>query len=443
MPVTSEQWLDAQYSVLGSALIEPELVPVVLAETTASDYSGGCRAVYGAMAALMGSGGTVDVVTISDKLGSQYRELLMGMMDITPTAAHLDSYIRLVKQASRLLRVRELGSQLSAAETLEAAEDPVQQLNAIYANRQQSKAQTPADLLRGFMTRKTQAISYLAWPIPELNRELFAKGGSYIVLGGYPSSGKTAFALQCLWQWAASQKVVFFSLETDPETLYDRMISGIAGIPMVNIKRGKLNDGQWAQIASCSTELTQRSFLLVPAAGYTVAQIQAAATMEQADIVIIDYIQLIRARGNSRYDQVTQISMDLHTMAQRTGKIVVALAQLARGEKNTEPSMSSLKESGQIEQDADIVLLMYEPVKGQEPFDRWLRIAKNKEGERSRIPLAFDGAHQTFCKAMDPETKRFLDGLKQGRKNKHPTPVIGQPKVEDFEQLPMDTEVPF
>ena len=166
-----------------------------------------------------------------------------------------------------------------------------------------------------------------------INLETLAEGDSYIVLGGHPASGKTAFALRLLWRWAASEKVVFFSPETDSGALYDRMISSITGIPVRNIKRRELNDRQQEQVAACLAKLAQRSFRLVSAVGATAAQIQQAAIAEQADVVIIDDAQFLCAH-RSPYNQVIQMSMDLDTIAQNTGAIVVALTQIPRAPKN-------------------------------------------------------------------------------------------------------------
>lgn len=167
-----------------------------------------------------------------------------------------------------------------------------------------------------------------------INLEILARGDSYIVLGGPPASGKTAFALRLLWKWAANEKVVFFSPETDPGALLDRMISNITGIPERNIKRGELNDRQQEQVAACLAKLTQRSFLLFSAFGATAEHIQQTAITEQANVVIIDDFQFLYAQRNSPYNQVIQMSMDMDTIAQHTGAIVVALTQIPGVPKN-------------------------------------------------------------------------------------------------------------
>lgn len=167
-----------------------------------------------------------------------------------------------------------------------------------------------------------------------INLKTLAEGDSYIVLGGYSASGKTAYALRLLWKWSASKKVVLFSLEADPNVLIERMISNITGIPATNIKYGELNDRQREQLAACSAKLTKRSFRLVSAVGATAAQIQQAAIAEQANVVIIDDFQFLYAQRNSPYNQVIQMSMDMDTIAQHTGAIVVALTQIPGVPKN-------------------------------------------------------------------------------------------------------------
>lgn len=172
--------------------------------------------------------------------------------------------------------------------------------------------------------------------ITAINLKTLAEGDSYIVLGGYSASGKTAYALRLLWKWSASKKVVLFSLEAAPNVLIERMISNITGIPATNIKYGELNDRQREQLAACSAKLTKRSFRLVSAIGGTAEQIQRAAITERADIVVIDEAQLLCAQQNSLHNQITRISIDLDAMAQRTGAIVIALVSMPKSKNKDE-----------------------------------------------------------------------------------------------------------
>ena len=129
--------------------------------------------------------------------------------------------------------------------------------------------------------------------------------------------------------------------------------------------------------------------------GKSVAWCSAVAAARSADVLIFDYMQLIPAKGTSRYEQVTRISMNLHTLAQTSGRLVVALAQIRRN-GNAKPSMEDLKESGQIEQDADAVMLL---AKGEDDYS--FELAKNKRGITGRLPIVFNGTTQTFYEGMD------------------------------------------
>ena len=402
--MTGDNWLDAQYSVLGAGLISPECIPRILRDTRETDYAGPCRTVYKAMEALFLAGTPVDPVSLASKLGGDYREFLAQLMVITPTAANLDG----------------------------AA-----------VNRAAVKITTMHDALRSFFERKTRQAVYLSWPVRELDDRLFAEPGDFIIIGGRPSSGKSAWALQCAWHWAQKYRVGFFSLETSDDKLFDRQMSALTGIAMADIKRSKISDDDWTRIAEMSEAISTRPLELVPAAAMSAADIRAVTMMQGYQIIIIDYLQLIQAKGDNRVQQVTDISIALHTMAQSLGITVVALSQLSRLDPKAgkqAPDLSSLRESGQIEQDADIVMMLNI---AKDSDDRELWIRKNKEGTCPQIRLAFDGAHQTFSKAASQEGRAEMDKLRAAGKRHRSTPVIGKPEETDFEQLPMDTPVPF
>lgn len=441
MAVSAEDWLQAQYSVLGAALIEPELVPKVLTSTALRDYSGPCQSVYAAMKDLFAGGGPVDVVTISNAISPEYRKFLAQLMEITPSAARIDAYIALCKQQARVLALQDVGMALSSAEDPNDIAELVDRANGLMVEKQNLQITTMRDALHSFFARHTGERHYISWPIPELNDRLYAEPGDFIVLGGYPSSGKSALALQFAWHISKTKRVGFFSLETSSEKLFDRQMAAASGISMDAIKRNQIQEADWARLAAMSSEITDRSLELIPAAGMTVAEIQAVAAMRRHEIVIVDYLQLIQAKGSSRYEQVTNVSLGLHTMAQSTGTMVLALSQLSRASREADhPTMASFRESGQVEQDADIAMLLYLEDKDKPSGNRILRIAKNKEGTCPGIPLAFDGKAQTFSKAMHPGDvigKYTSIGKKAKIKN---TQAAAK---SQFDPLPMSVGVPF
>lgn len=422
MPVTAQDWLQAQYSVLGSALIEPQLVPKILAATERQDFSGECQTVYDAMRTLFASGKPADAVTLADSLGKQYRNFLAELMQVTPSAANIDYYITACREQSRVLSLREIGQTLADAGNMSDARQAVETANKLMVNKQSARITTMQDALKSFYERHTKEKTYLPWPVRELEDRLYAEPGDFIIVGGAPSAGKSAWALQCAWCWAKRKRVGFYSLETTDDKLFDRQISSVVGISMDNLKRNTIQEEDWNKLTSMADHILSRNLELVPAAGFSASDVFAMAMMRRHEIVIVDYLQLLQSTGTSRYEQVTNISLTLHTMAQAMGITVVALSQVSRSGRDGGLDMSSLRESGQIEQDADVVLLLYLADESKRDGPRWLRVAKNKEGTCPGILLDFDGKRQRFSKAAKGS---------------------GSERDKEYRRLPDDTYVPF
>lgn len=229
-----------------------------------------------------------------------------------------------------------------------------------------------------------------------LDYRLHMEKGMFIVEGGRPSAGKTALALQQMLAMAkAGHKCVFFSLETSPELLFERLVSNWAHIPLDDLvhKRRPPNDPELARAAD---ELSRLPFWLVSAAGKSVQWMASVAASKNAEVLFVDYLQLIPQRGTSRYEQVTKTSLQLHTLAQQSKRLVIGLAQLNRETDGTEPTLRNLRESGQIEQDADGIVLL-----GNGPQGYSFTLAKNKRGIIGKLRIVFDGTYQTFFEVVD------------------------------------------
>lgn len=437
-------WLLAQYSVLGSALLSPELVPKVLTETSDRDYQGPNLTIYRALRQLFLSGKPIDVVSVAGVLGPDYREFLAQLMEVTPTSANVDSYISLCKEQAKIFRIQELAQQMTTQSDWEKMRKLLDSAASIAVDKPSLKITTMEDGLRSFMERHTRQASYLSWPIGELNDVLYVEFGDLVIIGGYPSSGKSAWALQCAWHWARKYKVGFFSLETSSEKLFDRQMAAVADLSMDNIKRNTMAQSDWDKLCGMSSHIMAHNLELVPAAGMTPADVRAVTTMRGYQIILIDYLQLLQGAGENRTAQVTAISIALHTMAQSMGVTVIALSQLSRQpqmQKNQAPDMASLRESGQIEQDADLIMMLSLSDKDKPSGDRDLRIRKNKEGICPSIRLAFDGKHQTFSKAArtgEVVSKYVAEGKKARQKNK----TVPQ-NPDQMEMLPENYPVPF
>ena len=444
MSVTNQSWLDAQYSVLGSALIEPKVVPRVMAEVREADFSGPCLTVYQAMAEVFNSGFPVDPVSVAAKLGGEYHSFLKQLMEITPTAANVESYIAICREQARVLQCREIGRQLVECESSQSVRKLLEEASGLISSAQGKQTVNMTESLRRFFEKPEKPVKHLSWPIPELDNELHVGPGKFVVFGAEPSVGKTAFALQCAWHWSARRKVGFFSFETDPETLFDRLISGLVGIPMDSIMTGHISKREWDRVCQATQTITSRKLELISAAGMTSSDIRAKILEAGYEIVIVDYLQIVSSRGSSRYEQVTNISVDLHTMAQSLGVTVLALAQLSRTEEERAPRNSDLRESGQIEQDADVIMMLQLEKRARPAGPRKLYITKNKEGRLSQILLTFDGKYQRFAKggALDSAVAEAAD-MKKKFKAPKGAPVQNGPIPGQFEMLPPDTDVPF
>lgn len=444
MAVMQERWLDAQYSVLGSVLISPEVAPKVLHETSERDYIGTCLTVYKAIRKLFLSGTAIDPVSVAGILGPDYRNFLAQLMEVTPTAANIDHYIALCREQAKISALKEIGMRMAELDDGEKLRQLLEEASKTSVDRPSLKITTMNDAMKSFLARHTKSTEYLTWPVQELNDRIYSELGDMIVIGGYPSSGKSAWALQCAWHWAKQYRVGFFSLETSSEKLFDRQMSAVAQLSMDSIKRNNITQQEWDKICEMSPEITSRNLELIPASGMTPADVRAVTMMRGYQIIFVDYLQLLQGSGENRTAQVTAISIALHTMAQSMGVTVVALSQLARQgqqQKNAPPDMSALRESGQIEQDADLIMMLSLANKDDPQGNRELRIRKNKEGTCPNILLAFDGKFQTFRKAQrtgETLNKYVNDGKKARRLNRQ----ISQ-QAEQMTILPDDYAVPF
>ena len=440
MSVNGTDWLQAQNSVLGAALIEPSLVPKVIQQTRQSDFSGQCQTIYAAMRNLFQQGTPVDVVSLAAALGSDYRGYLAQLMEVTPTAANIDSYIRLCREQAKVMSVRSLAAQISAAEDSDTIRKLLDEANGLMVDKPSLRITTMADALHSFLERHTGEARYLTWPVRELNDRLYAEPGDFILLGGYPSTGKSAWSLQCARHWARSMKVGFFSLETSSEKLFDRHMSSMAEISMDAIKRNSITQDEWQRVFGMSDKISALQLEQIPAAGMTPADIRSVTMMRGYQLIIIDYVQLLIASGGNRTEQVTNISLALHRMAQDMRVTIVALSQLKRKGDDSTPESSDLRESGQLEQDADIIMMLKLEDKDRREGNREMYITKNKEGTCPKIVLAFDGKHQTFSKAQ--RTGEIVQQLQAtGRKAQRQRRTAGSP--DQMTMLPDTTPIPF
>jgi len=445
---------DAQVGVLGSILLEPGLVGQVMTRVRPEDFTSGVyRTIYQAITGLFLEGKTPDPVLVRERLSGigAIGETLYQIMTLTPTASNVWEYTSELKKQAALASLREIGRQLEAVLALEEAQELVDQANAVFSARPGVERVSAQQLVEDFMDRHGEGRhpDYLTWSLPKLNDRMYTEAGDMVLLGGYASAGKTALALRFAWHMAKSRRVGFYSLETGPSKLGDRSVAAIAGIDMGAIKRSTLTDGDWEKLADYAEGMAECTLDLIPAGGMTVQDIQADALAHRYEVVYLDYVQIIKApKGGNRTEIVTNISIELHQLAQTHGVTVVALSQLSRAKSTGDggeaaPTMSSLRESGQLEQDADAVLLLYREEPDRPESRRVLFVAKNKEGAIGKLYLDFDGRTQTF-RESDTTNEVASAMSAAGRKARRSTREAKDKQMtwEDLTEK-LDREFPF
>jgi replicative DNA helicase len=392
---------EAEMSVIGSIMMEPaKVMPLAALKLKEEDFkTSELRTVYAICLDLFMSGKTLDRVTIMSKLGSEYNQTIVDAAQLTPAISHASAYIDAVKERSQKIEAYNKAMQFienidDESLSIEQCRSGAAEVVSCFNENEQKDAVTAEQGYLDFIDRMEHPKKHIQTGYGQLDRFMYIDKGDFIVIGGRPSAGKTAFTLQMMLHMAQDRRIGYFSLETSPQKVFDRLISNYAWTSFIKIKQAKLDDEDWTNITSKYDTFSKLGFEVIPAAGWTVDKIKSYSEIRQYEIVFVDYLTLIRAQGKDDTERATHISEDLHTFAQRDGVTVIALSQLSRNGANGNADMTCLRQSGQIEQDADgIILIGYDD---KTPEVRNIKIAKNKEGLIGDIHASFDGDHQRF-----------------------------------------------
>ena len=443
-----------QVAVIGSMLIEPKLVGEVLTKVGAEDFSDSrCQIIFQTISSLFYEGQPVDAALVAGRLQSipDIGRTIMDILHQTPTAANVDAYVEVLQEQSRMRSIRTYAMQLMDAATPEEAQGLMAKANGVFSEKRGVQRMSAAEMLRDFRSRhKGKRPEYLSWGFRKLDEGLYTEAGDFVIVGGYPSAGKTALALQFAWHMAKTKRVGFYSLETRTSKLADRSLAALAKIDMGAIKHNSLSNDHWLQLDAMEKHIAAADLTMIQAGGMTVQDIQADALANRYEVIFIDYLQLIHTpRIINRTEAVTSISLGLHRMAQANNITVIALSQLRRPESQkggaeTAPGMSSLRESGQLEQDADTIMLLYKEKPDEPQSRRILKVAKNKEGVIGKIFLDFDGRTQVFAQSGDTyEVMRELQA--EGRRAKQRNHLEAQSTQVGFRDVTHepDGDLPF
>lgn len=409
LPVNAE----VEAAVVNRLLLDPSQITLLAGRLRAEDFAGAYwRKAYTAMQELAGAGKTVDVITLADALDGETEELSSRLADVSHYRSPVEEYADIIIRDSfrRRLIVR-LESVIHKAEEVESQEDLLAELHdalvevsiGVGDDRLISPETATNLYLDSLKDRRGGKSRGLSWGLPSMDLLLNpASAGQMIVLAARPSVGKTALAEQTADLWSQHGPVLFVSLEMSLQSLLDRMVARTSGVSATHLVRGAVTDEEY-DIAEEAAEARRSSnlwYLDDPFA--TTASVRAAASKVRVvagglSAIVIDYIQLLKDDDkNSEVSRVTKISRQVKAIAREFEVPVLALSQLSRAvmqRDDQHPQLHDLRESGAIEQDADVVLGLYRPL-GRDTAD--LDILKQRNGEVSgRIGLRFD--HDRVC----------------------------------------------
>ena len=425
------QSLEAEQSVLGSILIDSQCITEVIGILHPEDfYLQQNREIYEAIYTMFNFSQTIDPVTVLDKMREMgvyhdnSRDYILQLMQITPTAANVARYAKIVREKAMLRGLAQAASDISEtvysqvgtpAEMLENAEKKIYALRK--GERGDSLEHIGTVLHKVFdrlteLSQSDSLIPGMSTGLSDLDTKINGLNNSDLILvAARPAMGKSAFALNLAVNVAKKYKktVAVFNLEMSREQLAMRLLASEGFLDMQKLATGKLSEEEWGKLCMASSALSQTDIRIDDNPTVTVADINAKCRrLDNLGLVVIDYLQLMTGSGygknsENRVTVVGEISRALKIMAKELNVPVICLSQLSRaveGRTDKRPILSDLRESGAIEQDADSVMFLYrDEYYNENTEDKGLAeciVAKNRHGETGTVKLQWFGQFQTF-----------------------------------------------
>lgn len=422
--------LDAEQAVIGSILIDPASLDTVTGVLSADDfYLEEHRSIYTAMQGMYLKSRSIDVVTLVDELVHQGvydeaggKEYIRLISEAVPTAANVRDYANIVRDKSVLRSLIDACEEVSEAAYTE--EEDVQRLvemaeSKIYAIAEQKENKNFVhirealvnvyDHLQQLSVNKEETLG-MKTGFSGLDRILVGMGKSDLVLvGARPGMGKTSFAMNVATSAAlkSGKTVCVFSLEMSTEQLVSRLLSSEALVDSYALRSGELTDEDWQKLAHAASSLSDCDILIDDTTGMTVAGMMSKLRrVKNLGLVVIDYLGLMQSEHHidNRVQEVSEISRNLKLMAKEFKVPVICCAQLSRGPESRSrtdkrPMLSDLRDSGAIEQDADIVLFLYRDEyynKDNPQSTAEVIVAKNRHGSTGKVEMGWLGRYTKF-----------------------------------------------
>jgi replicative DNA helicase len=428
---------EAEQAVLGSMLTDKDAVVAAIETLKPGDfYRNDNMTIYEAVMTIYGKGEPIDIITLKDELTSMGKleavgglEYLASLPDKVPTTANVDKYVKIVEEKSLLRGLIKTANELielgySQNEEIETIMDGAEKkIFDIMQRKSQKGYESIKDILVDSFTElqelynKKQHITGVATGFADLdNKTAGFHKSELILIAARPAMGKTAFALNIATNAAVGNNtpVVVFSLEMSKEQCANRILCAQAMVDSGKVQRGDITDEEWSKLAIASGELSESAGIFIDdTPGITVSEIRAKCRKLKLEknigLIVIDYLQLINGSGkaSSREQEIAEISRSLKILAKEIDVPVIALSQLSRAPEarpDHRPMLQDLRESGSIEQDADMVLFIYRDdyynPQGEQTNIAEIIIAKNRSGSTGPVELLWMPNYTKFVNLL-------------------------------------------
>ena len=425
--------IEAEQSVIGSMLLDREAV-VAASEILHGDdfYSKQYGVIFDAMVELHTEGKPIDLITLQEKLREKdvppeisSLEFMKDLLMVVPTSANIKQYVNIVSEKATLRRMIRLNEEIASNcyagnESLEfILDDTEKRIFEICQNRTTSDFVPIREVVANTMhkielaSRNRGSVTGIATGFIDLDyRTAGMQPSDLVLIAARPSMGKTAFVLNIAQHVAFKlhKAVAIFSLEMSKEQLVNRMLSLESKVSGQNIRTGQLSDAEWEKLAETAGIIGQSNLMIDDTQGITIAELRSKCRkfkLEKGlDIIIIDYLQLMSGggRSESRQQEISEISRSLKAIARELNVPVLALSQLSRAVEQRpdhRPMLSDLRESGAIEQDADVVMFIYRDdyynKETEKPGVAEIIIAKQRNGPIGTVELAWLADYTKFA----------------------------------------------
>lgn len=421
------QNLEVEQVVLGSMLMLSDALLAGLENLQPGDfYRQSHKEIFTALSALFNENKNTDLITVADFLKSSGKLDMVGgpaylatLTDCIPSAIRMPGYCEIIKNLSLRRQFISFSQEMAdKCYNIENTKDIVDfvgqkflELTTLRENKKTDIGSILNKVLKNIEKRvENNGVSGIRTGFYNLDCVLNISKKDLVIVAGRPGMGKTAMAMKIATNAAIEGlRVVVFSLEMGDENIVERQLSDLSSINSESLRRGIIQDDDWRKLTSACGKLSQLPIVVDDTPALTLTELRAKAKKyaigQQVGMVIVDYLQLMRGQGENRNLEITNISGGLKALAKELDVPVIALSQLNRGVEaraDKRPKASDLRESGSIEQDADIIMMVYRDEEYNKSEDNPLRgiaeiiIEKQRNGPKGTVRLGYDGRFTRF-----------------------------------------------